>query len=63
MATQGMEIDLVYGTIMSIVVLNQFSKSSVPDLDTAINGCSCNTGAIRSELTRKYLSLVLQEID
>ena len=54
MVAQGMESDPVNWSFMGIVVLYQFSKSSIPQLDSAIDCGSCYASAIRSELATEH---------
>jgi len=57
-----MEGDIVYTSIMCVVMLNEALTSDVPDVDLMIGRPSCYAGSVRMELNLVDSSFVLFEV-
>ncbi len=57
--TKRVEGDFVDRPVMSIVVLNKFAQTSVPDLYSSVDSRSSNAGAIGSEFAAENFCFVL----
>ena len=61
MVAERMESNSVDGSVMSIVMLNKFSQSSIPNLDSSINCWSSDTSAIWGELATENFRFMFGE--